>query len=263
MANLITAGCGISQIGFGKWPTWPKYCVLTHDCINLNVGGPASGNEHIARSIIRTIYENNIDSVIVVWTSHDKLDVHVEDPNKEAQIKNFPSRNFLINYRGKTVDAPGWWPSSVSNDNIFKKGYKETLESQTYYYIKTLESIITVQNLCKLKNIPCYMFLGYNFNFKEIVDNPELNYLYSAIDWNMFVSLTPLDTDYEDSTWFNYSTTKTHGMVPVAGWHYEFYIKYILPILNKHFSQKDLTKFYALEKQILSITVDRFEKKIS
>jgi hypothetical protein len=263
MATLITAGCGISQQGFDKWTTWPKYCELTHQCKHINVGGPASGNEHIARSVIRGIYESQPDAVIVVWTSYNKLDVYVEDPAKESQIKNFPSRNFLINYLGKIVDAPAWWPSSVSDDNVFKNLYKETLESDTYYYIRTLESVLAVQNLCRLKNISCYMFLGYEWDVEKIKSNEETSYLYNAIDWQQFVSLASLEADYERSTWFEYNTTKTHGMVPVAGWHYEFYVKKIIPLLDHHYKQKDLTKFWQLEDYVLSMTQDCYQKQIS
>lgn len=263
MAKLITAGCGISQQSFDKWPTWPKFCTLTHHCDHINVGGPASGNEHIARSICRVIYETEVDCVIVAWTNHNKLDVYVEDFSKHLQIKNFPTRNFLINYLGKIVEAPGWWPSSVSDDNLFKKRYKETIESETYYFIRTLESILTVQNLCKLKSIPCYMFFGYEFDFGFINKSPELKYLYDAIDRAQFVSLDPLENNFEKSDWFKYNTSQQHGMIPVAGWQYEFYIRQIIPLLDRYYKQKDLTKFYQLEKEILLITQDRFEKGMS
>lgn len=263
MAKLITAGCGISHLKFDKWPTWPKYCVLTHECEHHNLGGPAAGNEHIARSINRSIYEQQPDAVIVTWTSYNKLDVYVEDCSKAEQIKSFPSRNFLIDYQGKTTDAPAWWPSSVSYDNPIKESYRSTIESKTYHYIRTLESIISVQNLCQLKEIPCYMFLSYEFEFDYIKNHNELKYLYNAIDWEAFSDLTPLETAYEKSQWFNYSTTKSHGMVPVAGWHYEFYVKQIVPLLSAHFNTRNLDKFYLLEQEILEITNDRYSKGIS
>jgi hypothetical protein len=263
MGKLITAGCGISQLGFDKWPTCPKYTILTHQCKHLNVGGPASGNEHIARSIVRTIYENDVDCLIVIWTSYNKLDIYVEDADKEQKIRNFPTRNFLINYQGKTVDLPGWWPSSVSDDNPFKKLYKETIESKTYYYIRTLESILSVQNLCRIKNIPCYMFLGYDFDFEYIKQSSELDYLYTAIDWTVFATIESLETSYATSKWFEYNTTKANGLIPVASWQYEFYVTKIMPLLDLHYPQRDLTKFKQLESEVLRITQDRHQRGIS
>lgn len=263
MALIITAGCGISQQGFDKWPTWPKYCVMTHNCTHVNVGGPASGNEHIARSVVRAIYDQTPDAVIVIWTSYNKLDVYIEDSAKELQVNNFPTRNFLIDYKGKIVNSPGWWPSSVSDDNAWKQFYNTTLASKTYYYIRTLENILSVQNLCKIKNIPCHMFLGYAFDFKFIKDSTELNYLYGAIDWTMFSELTPLEHNYQQSAWFSYNSTKAHGLIPVAGWHYEFYKNKIMPLLNQYFTAKPNEKFLNLEPEILRITQDRYEKKIS
>lgn len=260
---LVTAGCGISQLNFDKWPTWPKYCVLTHQCKHINVGGPASGNEHIARSIIRTIYETDVDCVIVVWTNYDKLDLYVENEDLYNKIKGFPTRNFLINHYGKIIDAPGYWPSSLSDDNEIKQWYKDNIESQTYYYIRTLENILSVQTLCKLKQIPCYMFIGYSFDFEYIKQHQELNYLYNAIDWSLFVSMDPIEDTYETSNWFNYNTTGEHGLIPVAGWHYEFYKTYIKPILDRHYSQRDLDKFNELEAEVMRITQQKFEQKIS
>jgi hypothetical protein len=263
MGKLVTAGCGISQLGFDKWPTWPKYAVLTHQCNHLNVGGPASGNEHIARSVMRAVYENDVDCLIIIWTSYNKLDVYIEDSDKEQQIKNFPTRNFLIDYQGKIVSAPGWWPSSVSDDNIFKKVYKETIESKTYYYIKTLESILTVQNLVKLRNIPCYMFLGYDFDFNYIKESNELKYLYSAIDWDMFITMESIEANYIKSNWFAYNTSKANGMIPVASWHYDFYVREIIPLLDRHYIVRDLTKFNNLKDEILQITQSRYAEGIS
>jgi len=52
-------------------------------------------------------------------------------------------------------------------------------------------------------------------------------------------------------------------MIPVAGWQYEFYTRQIIPLLDQYYKQKDLTKFQQLEKEILLITQDRFEKGIS
>lgn len=46
--NLLTAGCGISQMSFPHWPTWVKYPTVTHELNHVNIGGPASGNEFLA-----------------------------------------------------------------------------------------------------------------------------------------------------------------------------------------------------------------------
>lgn len=263
MGRVITAGCGISYAKFDKWPTWPRFCVLSHELEHVNVGGPASGNEHIARSVCRAIREQTPDCVIVTWTSFDKLDLYVEDATRIADIKNYPSRNFLIDYLGRPADSAGWWPSSVSKDNPIKQAYQNYLESQTYYYIRTLESILSVQSLCKQKQIPCYMFLGYEFDFDQLQTHSELSYLYHAIDWSCFVCLDNLDAQYQQSHWFKYSTTKQHGLMPVAGWHWEFYNTHIVPILDQYFEKRNTDKFIALEKEIEKITVDCFEKGLS
>lgn len=263
MARIITAGCGISFAKFDKWPTWPKFCQLSHQVDNVNVGGPASGNEHIARSVCRAILEEIPVCVIVVWTSFDKLDLYVEDQNRINSIHSYPSRNFLIDYRGNAVSGPGWWPSSVSDDNPVKQAYKTHLESKIYYCIRTLESIIAVQRLCKEKQILCYMFLGYDFDYNLMQTHSELKYLYNAIDWTQFQTNISLDAMYQNSEWIKYATTKEHGLMPVAGWHFEFYNTHILPILDMHFEKRNPHKFENLEGEILRITKDCYQKGIS
>lgn len=262
MATVITAGCGISYEQFDKWPTWPKYCEFSHECRNFNVGGPAAGNEHIARSITRAVLEQGADCVIVAWTNPDKLDVYVESAQLSNQVHGFPTRNFVIDYRGKFVAFPGNWPSSNSYDNPIKNWYKDNIESLIYYYIRTLESILSVQMLCKVRNIPCHMFLAYELD-QTVMTHPDLQYLFEAIDWSMFDNTKSLECDYHESIWFEYCSTQQHGMVPVAGWHWNFYTTRIIPILDRYFQQHPHKKFWKLEPEILRITQDRYEKGIS
>jgi len=79
----------------------------------------------------------------------------------------------------------------------------------------------------------------------------------------MFVTTKSIETIYANSNWFEYNTTKANGLIPVAGWHYDFYIREIMPLLDKHYNVKDLTKFNNLRDEILKITQSRYAEGIS
>jgi hypothetical protein len=263
MGTVITAGCGISYKNFDQWPTWPKYCQLSHQCDHVNVGGPASGNEHIARSIVRAVTQHNPECVIVTWTNPDKLDVFVESADLAQRIKQFPSRNFLISWDAQITNAPANWPSSTSDDNDIKQWYKQNLESKTYYYIRMLESILSVQHICRLRSVPCYMFWGYPIEHDFAKRNLHTAHLYNLIDWSLFVTAQPLEQHYGQSSWFEYCTTGQHGLVPVAGWHWDFYNEMILPILDQHFVPHNQSKFADLKHSAKDITIEKFKQGLS
>lgn len=240
---LITAGCGISQITWPEWPTWPKYCKITHECDHINLGGPGSGNWYIMNSTMRSIAENeNVDGVVVTWTNHDKLDLFLDDSNPIEDVRNFKSRNWILNWNGElTDDNSGFWPSSVSDDNYFKKSYIPW-QNDINHALVTFQCILTLSQFCKQKNIPLYNFMSYDLEIEKFANNENTSWLVNSIDWNSWPTLEPLALDYYNSKWFDYEVTKTQGLIPVAGWHWEIYQKHFVPILNKHYKQKNINK---------------------
>ena len=251
--KLLTAGCGISQASFPHWPTWVKYPKITHDLTHINVGGPASGNEYIAQNVIKNLHD--VDCAIIVWTSYPKIDFYIESQEIVDEIKTYDTRNFVLNNIGLVVDnAPAWWPSSVSGGNRIKDWINKNISSNTYQLDKTLMHIAGVQKALEHNNIEYYMFLGYDVP----LDNADKH----GIDLSKFVTLNSLYDNYYSSDWQKYSTTKEYGLVPVAGWHWEFYMKYIYGILDKKFQRRnvDLEK---IASGVQSITEKRFKEGIS
>lgn len=251
--KLLTAGCGISQTSFPHWPTWVKYPSITHDLTHVNIGGPASGNEYVAHNVIKNL--DDVDCAIIMWTNYTKTDLYIESQEIVDEIKTYDTRNFVLNDKGRVVDeAPAWWPSSVTGDNRIKRWLNENLYSKEYQLDKTLMHMAGVQKALEHNNIEYYMFLGY--------DIPLGNADKYGIDLNKFVTLKSLYDDYYSSDWQKYSTTKEYGLVPVAGWHWEFYMKYIYDILNSKFKGKnvDLQK---IASGVQGITEKRFEEGIS
>ena len=251
--KLLTAGCGISQRSFPNWPTWVKYPTVTHSLEHVNVGGPASGNEFICHSVIENL--QGVDCAIVVWTNYLKTDIYVESQKTVDEIKTYPTRNFVLNNKGLVVDhAPAWWPSSVTSDNRIKKWLNENVYSQEYQLKKTLISISGLQRALEMKKVDYYMFLGYDIPLQDAGAY--------GIDLSKFVTLESLYDNYFTGPWKNYSTTKEYGLVPVAGWHWDFYKKKVMPILDSKCEKKQV-KIDKITSSVNTLTQKNFENGLS
>ena len=252
--KLLTAGCGISQSSFPHWPTWVKYPEITHDLQHINVGGPASGNEFIAHNVIKNL--DNIECAIIVWTSFPKIDLYIESQETVDEIKTYDTRNFLLNDIGRVVEnAPAWWPSSVSGGNRIKDWYYKNIYSNSHQIDKNLINIAAVQKALDSRNIDYYMFLGY--------DSPMEKASQYGIDLDKFVTLQSMYDNYYSSDWQKkYSTTNEYGLVPVAGWHWQFYKDYIINILDKKFKRKNVN-MEKISEGVQAITEKCFEKGLS
>jgi len=240
-------------MSFPYWPTWVKYPAITHRLEHVNVGGPASGNEFICHSVMENL--EGIDCAVIVWTNHLKTDIYVESQQTVDEIKTYPTRNFVLNNRGLVVDqAPAWWPSSVTGDNRIKKWINENLYSEVYQVKKTLQCISSLQRALEKKQVDYYMFLGYPIPL-DLADN-------YGVDLEHFITLHSLYDDYYASEWRKYSNTQEYGLVPVAGWHWDFYRQNILPILDYKCDRRRVN-IGEINRSVKAITEKNFQKGIS
>lgn len=260
---LVTAGCGISQKSFERWKTWPWFCDMTHMGNHVNVGVPAAGNNIIRRTIVKQMLMNHVKVGIVTWTSIGKLDLHIEQEHIGKEIKTYNLRNFLVDLTGEVQTGnTGYWPSSVGVDNRIKAWYSTNLRSKFNDYYEFLENILITQTIAEKQNTKLYMFISYKVDFDYIKSNDELSLIYNNINWNDFVTLDILGDNYENSEWKKYSTDQEYGLVPVIGWHWDFYEQYIMPILNKHYNTKksDINK---LRNSCYTLTEKYFKDGVS
>lgn len=255
---IVTAGCGISQSSFQHWPTWTKYIDLTHDVVHKNIGGPAAGNEFIGESVIQSINDHNVDTVIITWTDCSKVDFFVEDHNIGEKILKFPSRNWLIDYNGKIQNTvPNWWPSSVTDDNEPKKVYNSFFSNKFQQKSRLLTYVKIIQDICKQRNINCVMFFSYKTGCNQA------DFDRYAISTENFPTMEPLANNFFDGAWKKYQTTNKFGLVPVAGWHWEFYTTYILPILDSRFPRHKKINLDKIKQYALDRTKECFQNHIS
>ena len=227
---LVTAGCGISQSSWSRWPTWPVFADMVTK--HVNVGAPAAGNHFISLAAMRKITQTSATHAIVTWTSYEKLDVFVDDDDIAREIRSYPTRNFLINMDGKTIDFKGWWPSSVSIDNDIKKSYTRW-QSNTWHAYITLQSILSLQLFCKSRNIHLKQFLSYALPIERWRSDVELSWLVELIDWSK-IDQKILADDYFNSRYMQHQLSKSYGLVPTAAWHTNFFVNDILPWLTEH-----------------------------
>lgn len=258
---LITAGCGISQITWPEWPTWPKYCNMMFDCDQINLGAPAAGNWYILNSTMKAITENinQVKCVIVTWTNHEKLDLFVDQTNPIDDVRAFSSRNWILNWNGELTDQnKGFWPSSVSTDNYFKRAYLPW-QNATQHALTTFQCILQLEQFCEKNNIPLYNFMSYDLDIESYKNNPDLKWLVNSINWNSWITTTPLANHYKNSKWFSYEITKQQGFIPVAGWHWEVFLAYFLPILEKYYTKKCLN-IDKITNAVLELTEKKFNE---
>ena len=99
------------------------------------------------------------------------------------------------------------------------------------------------------------MFLGYNLPLDKAGQY--------GINLERFVTLESMYDNYFSSDWQkNYSTTNEYGLVPVAGWHWQFYNEYIFKILDARFKRKDVD-LEKIAKGVQELTEKQFKDGVS
>ena len=83
------------------------------------------------------------------------------------------------------------------------------------------------------------------------------------IDLNFFPTQTILANDFFNGPWADYLSSKKFGLVPVAGWHWEFYKKYIMNFLDQNHPRNHSIKIKKLEEYALEKTKECYQNHIS
>jgi hypothetical protein len=244
--QLIVSGAASSQKLFREWPLWNRYPKITHRLELTNVGSGAVSNEFIGRAITKQILTSDHQPVvIVIWTGINKLDVYVDRQELIDQVHGFDLRNFIVDIDANLVDnGEGYWASSTCRDNEIKEAYQKYFETRVNYNVRSLEAILNLQTLCQARNIPLFMFQQYDiFNIDYIGSNPNLKYLYDAIDWRNMVTTQSIDSMWQEWGMKEQDTVdvpQKWNQIPGPEFHKKFFKEYIVPILDRHF---DRTKF--------------------
>lgn len=242
--KVITGGCSFSA----KWgdKTWPHR--LKEKCQNMefiHTGFMGQGQELIQKKISLALFEelektspeelcvivmwsgtyrkafyvNNkefIEDLVESWIKKNRFGIPMQLCNLKTEI---PDENLSIlkdisksPWELKYNNKEGWFTFNPSYDNmvhdivdLYSKTYIDSLPAT----IISLENIIMLQNLCKIKNVKIYQSFYMSNTYKDIFDNKDnmnVNYLYKQLDLDSFISLEGIfdylkksqthDTDY-------------------------------------------------------------------
>ena len=145
----------------------------------------AAGNKYIADSIIYHLSKpNDIDMVIVSWTSLTKIDKLVAD---SSYFSNYQWKKRVGNYdyvlSGGIVGA--WLQNSIAR-SLFENDYK--FSNLEIYGFNNLIEIIKLQSFLESKKIPYYFTSCLNYWGEE----PGMKKGTQDFDLGQFESLKPL-----------------------------------------------------------------------
>lgn len=214
----------------------------------LNYGFMQSGNDMIARTLIRgvseSLKEDNDIIVGVMWSGKDRHAVFNPDmPNPASDNFAYGPRNFIDTpvdvHHPKTVSLrKGGWLNFFPNldaildhpwldlSSLWYKNYNNKIYSD----IMTLENILQAQTFLELHNIDYFMsgFMDDTLQFKL---NKHTQWLYDLINWDKFITVGMLE--WCESR--NYIRSETDRHPTDAG-----SLEYTKQIIEPHLKEREL-----------------------
>jgi len=196
--NIIVSGDSFTAHLVEPNIAWPQHLDPEHNVINCSE--MASGNALISRNAIHKILTTkNVDAVIIGWSDPNRFELFFnEEENLDyAKIKNhFKDRGGLTNQIITNEWHPGqsssWlksggnyggWDFESEQVNKLINNYFEKHHNKEFQYVQTIESILRVQWLCKLKNIKLLNFKAFGHDLFD-VSYENAKHLITDIDWN-------------------------------------------------------------------------------
>lgn len=224
--KIITGGCSFSDSQ--SEATWVYRLQESYPSIKFRHTGMGSqGNELIQKKISLALIEE-LDNyapeellVIPMWSGTERRAFWIDDPNYVEEISNeWPKRglSWALQFgdlygqhkNSKIKETPyhdpafdkktvynvtgGWYhcnylmPDCKLTDELFR-----SCSTVIGYATISLENIIFLQNLCKLKNVKIFHTFYRSYVYDDIYQNKDhlnLNYLYKQLDHDKIISTT-------------------------------------------------------------------------
>ncbi len=145
-----------------------------------NLGKEACGNIRIVKRALDVVL-SDCKLLVISWTNPGRMEL---------------ADNYGI------YDVWGGRISPWVNDHNLQHRvdlikYTVLHDQPEYYYTNWLRQIILIQGMCKLKQIPCVMFISHNANKLHMKFNHLHQDLVKNIDMDMFVDKTMFDSTDE------------------------------------------------------------------
>jgi hypothetical protein len=152
-------GCSFTYGGELKKPLETRFSKLVSDNFQakeLNYAQPGGSNHLIVRRFVDNISKQDFDFVFIMWTSVDRFEYWTgEDADRDYDgfepvsihrlTQVFPPKR----YRRR-------WESKRQQKNALLN-YSVKIRTDEHKIAILLQQILTVQTICKAKNIPCIM----------------------------------------------------------------------------------------------------------
>jgi len=231
MKILLTGGCSFTASD----DCWPRHLKDILNVKLLNVGMVSQGNGLISRTVIYNIdkllneYKPEEILVGVMWSGIDRYDYYTYSTENTSNWGNFkPENNVQIptniiegNYNWQIIN-PHWNSNEV-------KMYYEYFHTSIFATIMTIEHILRVQWYLEKLNIKYFMSTYMDLYDSNLINHPEISYLYKQIDFSKFL---PVKGCYE---WVeeNFGDREFYINHPTQFAHKQFVNKVIVPFIKE------------------------------
>ncbi len=177
--NIVTSGCSFTNCGM----SWPFHI---NDKNVYNIGTVGAGNSYISRAAIwqcEDLLNQGVPSdeiyLIVMWSGIDRFEIlsTKNSVSHKDYIYGDKNRWWLSNYDQTIKEEDSVWLKSSIPDmtwdnksvcDLFSQHWKH-FYTEEESFLKTLESIIRVQNYCTSRNIKykfsCWQNIFNHYNF--------------------------------------------------------------------------------------------------
>jgi hypothetical protein len=239
---LLSSGCSFS---FEDW-NWPGHLSKKLNYNLSNVAMPSQGNGIISRKVIYNVekllknYKNKDILVGVMWSGVDRFDYYSETNDSVYHWGNFqiPDRR-IKNPTNIVDDLYNWRIMNHHWTNKESKIYYQTFHTTVSSMIFTIEHILRTQWYLERLGINYFMSTFMDlFNDFDLINHPEILYLYKQIDFTKFLPVKGCYEWVKDNyriLGFNSPDENNYiGTHPTSFGHEKFTDEVILPYLNKN-----------------------------
>lgn len=259
---LLTAGCSFSEPGSEWGNTWPDY-LAKHYKHHIGLGKGGVGNGYISRAVIYGVYQNQPDVVAIMWSSWDRIDLRIENPdvshitgaketyNKKQgadwpkypvhwtdldpkiqseieqeipRLKRYLQDPYYYVRRGFTENK--YWTNirNMLDSKQYAKAYFTLFEDELSKQIYSLEHILRTKWFLDSKNIP-YVMMGMDDNALNFTNTEETQHLIAQLAG----ILSPSMVSYCMKNWGTDSFFDDH---PTTLQHKKYTEQIILPYME-------------------------------
>jgi len=234
-SNILCVGDSHASTKFTTHP-WPYWLSQSLECKTDVLSSPGAGSQVGIDKLCLKLKDKHYD-LIVFQLSHEyrntmgmnydmKYDTSGEKDDWE-QHGNKVGEEFLMclnpsnNVGAMTKFFRGWSPAK----KLFKRfdeWYIQYVADNNYeLYVKQMQQIFTIQQICKSKNTPCIIFPWHRIKTKK-KNSPLFDSWKSIIDWDLVLE-DSAEKFLEDSNlkkpYSKYEATPVHEDWSVDGYH--------------------------------------------